>query len=253
MRRRVWALGVMGGVLAAGAGLAWPGPVGASTEAAIQAMQEGDMAGALVEFRAPAEAGDVVAQFNLGLMYEAGMGVAPNLSMAAYWYGMAAARGDSDAQLNLAQLYEEGRGVPHDERIAAEWLRQAAEQDVTEAQRRLAAMYAEGRGVPRDKAAAARWYQLAAEQADARAQTALGLMTMTGDGVKRDPVAAYMWFALAAPSEPAAVGYRDALAERLSPEQRAEGEKRAETWRPRTMALTPTAGLVKPPPPAKPR
>ena len=258
MRRRIgtWSValrmigGVAGGVLAAGLA---PNPARADTEAAIAAMQDGDMAAALAEFRPSAERGDVVAQFNLGLMYEAGMGTPPNLAMAAYWYGRAAASGDTDAQLNLAQLYEEGRGVPHDERIAAEWLRQAAEQDITEAQRRLAHRYAEGRGVPQDKKAAARWYQLAAEQADTRAQTALGLMTMTGDGVKRDPVQAYTWFALAAPSEPAAAGYRDALAARLAPEQVAEGQKRAEAWQPRTVALTPAPGLARPEPPAKPR
>lgn len=54
------------------------------------------------------------AQFNLGRMYELGVGVPGDYKIAARYYEMAARHGHAYAQGNLAVLYAYGRGVPQD-------------------------------------------------------------------------------------------------------------------------------------------
>ena len=53
-----------------------------------------------VACRVAAEAGLVDAQFNLGGMYDVGLGVPQDYAEAAKWYGRAAEQGDARAQLN---------------------------------------------------------------------------------------------------------------------------------------------------------
>ena len=48
--------------------------------------------------RAKALQGDAAAQFNLGLMYAQGRGVAQDYGVAASWYRKAADQGNADAQ-----------------------------------------------------------------------------------------------------------------------------------------------------------
>lgn len=54
--------------------------------------------------RARAEAGDVLAQLILGIMYEIGEGVVENDQEAVKWYRMAAEQGDADAQYGLGGM-----------------------------------------------------------------------------------------------------------------------------------------------------
>lgn len=58
--------------------------------------------------REAADGGVVEAQFNLGLIYEKGIGCEVNLSEAKRWYLRAARHGDSDAQYRYAHLLEVG-------------------------------------------------------------------------------------------------------------------------------------------------
>ena len=67
-----------------------------------------------------AEKGDAGAQYNLGLMYEQGYGVAPDPRQAAAWFEKAAERGEVNAQYRLGSLYYHGQGVPRDLQQAAE-------------------------------------------------------------------------------------------------------------------------------------
>ena len=55
--------------------------------------------------------GDARAQYNLGVMYGNGQGVAQNYAEALKWYKLAAAQGDARAQFNLALMYDKGQGV----------------------------------------------------------------------------------------------------------------------------------------------
>jgi TPR repeat protein len=81
---------------------------------------------------------------------------------------------------------------------------------------------------------AVKWFRKAAEQNDARAQYNLSFCYATGTGVAKDHCEAYKWRLLAARQ-----GQEDAkkqltlLESKLTPEQIAEGQKRARDFKPR--------------------
>ncbi len=75
-----------------------------------------------------------------------------------------AEQGDADAQFNLGIMYGDGRGVAQDYAEALQWYRKAAEQGYAKAQNNLGFMYSNGQGVPQDYAQAHMWYNLAASR-----------------------------------------------------------------------------------------
>ena len=87
---------------------------------------------ALAELRARAEAGDAVAQFNLGFMYTNGEGVPQDDDEAVRWYRLAAEQGHAPAQALLGAMYMDGRGVPQDDETAHVWLNLAASRSTGE-------------------------------------------------------------------------------------------------------------------------
>ena len=96
-------------------------------------------------------------------------------------------------------------------------------------------MYAFGRGVPPFSTQAVAWWRKAADQGDAKAQHNLGVMYADGRGVPEDDVEAHKWHDLAARLAPpdeqeVYAGFRDALAETMTPQQIAEAQKRAAEW-----------------------
>jgi hypothetical protein len=72
--------------------------------------------------RRMAEVGYAPAQYNLGVVYAKGRGVAQDYVEAATWYRLAADQGDSDAQYRLGLMYMMGQGVPPDDVRAHMWL-----------------------------------------------------------------------------------------------------------------------------------
>ena len=59
-----------------------------------------------------AKQGNVIAQHNLGIMYDRGEGVAQNDTEAVTWYRKAAMQGMEEAQVDLGVMYMRGQGVP---------------------------------------------------------------------------------------------------------------------------------------------
>jgi hypothetical protein len=106
----------------------------------------------------------------------------------------------------------------------------------------LGLLYFNGEGVPQDKAEAMKWFRRAAEQGDALAQYNLGLSYAKGEGGEPDYVSAHMWFNLAAARFPlsdatnrtAARKNRDLMAEKMTPDQIAEAQRRAREWKPKS-------------------
>lgn len=78
-------------------------------------------------YRAAAEKGHVEAQFELGMMYQLGLGLAKNFFHAATWYRRAAKQGHGAAMLRLAYLYNAGLGVRKNGITALSWRRKYAE------------------------------------------------------------------------------------------------------------------------------
>jgi hypothetical protein len=170
--------------------------VAAATDDGEKAYERGDYAAAIAAFEKAAAAGDADAQFNLGVMYEAGQGVAQDHARALAWWLKAAEQGHDGAQYNLGLTFQDGRGVP------------------------------------RSLAEAAKWYAMAATANEANAQNALALLYERGDGVQRDYVQAYMLYDLAAAQEHAAAGInREMLSARMTAAEIAEAGRLARAWR----------------------
>ena len=72
--------------------------------------------------------------------------------------------GNANAQFDLGVRYATGKGVAHDDDEAARWIRKAAEQGHVSAEFSLGVMYADGNGVPQDSALALLWLRKAADQ-----------------------------------------------------------------------------------------
>ena len=147
---------------------------------------------------ADATAGGILAQCNLGFMYEHGQGVDRDDKQAFEWYSKSAYQGNAIAQNNLGNMYRDRRGVELDYKKAFEWFEKAAHQGSAQAQCSLGFMYSNGQGVDRDYKQAFEWYSKAAHQGDLNAQYNLGFMYKHGQGVDRDDKKAFEWFEKAA-------------------------------------------------------
>ncbi len=86
-----------------------------------------------------------------------------------------AEQGDAKAQFNLGLCYDKGEGVAKDVAEAVKWYRKAADQGVAAAQYNLGVCYQDGDGVTKDACEAVKWYLKAADQGDVRAQCSLGV------------------------------------------------------------------------------
>lgn len=109
-----------------------------------------------------------------------------------------AQQGNAVAQNNIAVLYQDGLGVKKNEGEALKWYRKAAEQGLAEAQFDTGLMYARGLGTKQDFAQAAHWYARAAKQGHAEAQNNLAVRYASGTGVARNLLQAKYWFGQAA-------------------------------------------------------
>jgi len=152
--------------LLGGAGAVWAD----GFDEGLKAYQAGNEAEAVNWWRKAAYQGHVSAQYNLGVMYDKGTGVAEDDAKAVKWYRKAADQGDADAQYNLGVMYGKGRGVAEDDAEAVKWYRKAADQGDADAQYNLGAMYDQGSGVAQDYAEAMKLYRKAADQGDADAE-----------------------------------------------------------------------------------
>jgi TPR repeat protein len=102
------------------------------------------------------------------------------------------------------------------------------------AQYNLGICYANGEGVAKDQVKAAKWYRKAAEQNHAKAQFNLGGCYVNGEGVAKDYVEAYKWYLLSAKQgDEEAKKFIPVLANRITPEQIAEGQTLARNFKPR--------------------
>ncbi len=124
----------------------------------------GDFAGAFEWCQRAADGELAWAQYNLGLMYQKGEGVAQSEAEAADWYRLAASQGFADAQQRLADLYYLGQGVPRNYTQAALLYRRAAEQGSARAQFQLGHLYDVGLGIEHDYTQYRYWTRRAAEQ-----------------------------------------------------------------------------------------
>lgn len=146
------------------------------------------------QLRADAEAGEAVAQNNLGNRYYFGNGVEQDYARANELYLQAANQGLPEAQSNLAWSYWNGEGVEVDDAEAMRLAQLAADQGNAIGMRLLGLGYYHGRGHVQDRARAAQLWAEAANLGDATSAYNMGLIVRDGDGVLQDSDLAILWF-----------------------------------------------------------
>ncbi|MEO1310195.1 MAG: tetratricopeptide repeat protein [Pseudomonadota bacterium] len=156
----------------------------------------------------------------------------------------AADKGHPPAQFELGKLYERGLGVPTDLVAARGWYRQAAEAGNRDAMHVLGVMYARGRGGARDQSQAVVWFQRAAELGLVNSQFNLGAIFQPsaekGPSDLQDAEQSYFWYALAASNgDSQAMPQAARVSETLTDDARAAADARIAAWAPRP--LDPTA------------
>jgi TPR repeat protein len=112
-----------------------------------------------------AESGDMLAQYNLGVILE---DVDP--ALAARWYARAAQAGQAQAAFNLGHLYLAGRGAPRDLPAAREAFQRGAELGLPAARYNYAQLLEQGVGGDANSTEAERQYSLAVEAGEVHAQ-----------------------------------------------------------------------------------
>ena len=122
-------------------------------ESGLKAADVNNMPLAFKDFLAGAKEGHIYAQYNVGLMYEQGLGINKNTKEAVYWYNESAIQGNSAAQFNLGVCYENGIGTTVDFKKANEWYRKASVQGDGMAVGNLGMLFIRGQGVKVNKVA----------------------------------------------------------------------------------------------------
>jgi uncharacterized protein len=142
-----------------------------------------------------------------------------------------AEKGGAEDQYQLGLRYEKGIGVAQSYPDAARWYRLSAMQGYPEGLYKLCEMSEEGHGLPQDYLEALRWCGLAADQGHGRAMFMLGRLYHMAHGVPQDFVRAHMWYNLAtAHGYGEAKKWRDRIADDMNPNQIAEAQKLAREW-----------------------
>lgn len=178
--------------------------------------------------------GEIVATFNLGRMYDRGLGVASDPARAVEYYRVAAAAGHVGAETNLAINAWLGRGMAADPALAFAWFGKAAAEGDPIALYNRGVMAEKGLGTTRDLDLAERVYRNAAARGSVEAQAALGRLLVVHRG---EPEEGLFWLEVATLHAPDAAarrvyaGDRDQVRRQLTPEQAAEIAERAAAWR----------------------
>lgn len=197
----------LAGLLFSACWLAWSvGGAGiARADAGAEALARGHHATALRIWSPAAEAGDALAQNNLGYMHEHGKGVPQNYAEAMVWYRRAAEQKLPQAQHNVGLLYHEGYGVSVNHSEALRWFHQAAEQRLPESEYMIGLSHHQGKGVRADPAKALQWYLRSASNGYSAGQYMSSYLLLNGEAGPTKPLPAYVWATMALEQ-----GYREA-------------------------------------------
>lgn len=187
------------------------------------------------------------AAFNLGILYEDGLGVPRDMERAMTYYRRGAMLGSPKAMFRVGLLYWLGApGVAVDREEGRRYLSMAAAAGDSEARRYLVAdspgVDAKDPVLRADKALAAgraeeyvAILKVAAESGNVRAQTRLAWSYESGRGVSRDLALAAQWFAEAAKGGDGEAMYALAVMYRTGAGQ-VKDEPQAEQWLQRSAA-----------------
>lgn len=184
-----------------------------------------------------AEAGDAEAQYRLGYKYRFGEGAKMDSRRAAKWMRRAADQGHVAATGTLGVMHLQGSDVPKDIDKGLRLMRRAASKGCVCTQAGLGFNFMMGYfGVSQDLAEAEKWLRMAAEAEYYGPQRWLAEMHSGRFGSEADLVKSLRWAIIAKEFDPDASGLnligelRDKILPKMSPEEIAEAERRAQAW-----------------------
>ncbi len=162
----------------------WPAPEGARGAEKADRSLLPVLARHLPSLKQMALAGDVQAQYTLGVLYASGKTaqVPRDMAEAHRWFLLAAQHGLPLAQVRTGLAYAQGEGVARNDTAAFEWMKRAALQGHELGQFYIGLAYDQGLGVGRDAARAQRWLRLAASQGNSEADLRLAFLYLKGAG-----------------------------------------------------------------------
>ena len=144
-----------------------------------------------------ADAGDVHAQYIIGMAYRDGGLLIPDTAKAQKFLECAAKQEIDAAQYALGKLYLSDDADVHNPAKGIYWLKRSADNGNDYAAYRLGKEYLSGKNTIKDAKAAVSYLRQAADNGSTYAQYLLGKLTLMGEGVPEDMDAAYEWFAAA--------------------------------------------------------
>lgn len=170
--------------------------------------------------RAKAEQGDATAQNSLGYMYDNGlMGLQKDRNEAIKWYTNSAKQGNTSAQGNLCSLHATSLNLL---------------KDVNPGPGKPLAPIQSAEGAKEDIDAVMKWCGGAADVGLVQPKRYMGLIYAKGakttDGtevVKQNNEQAYFWLSMGRKD-----AFRQAVADKLTPDTRTKVEKKAKDWKP---------------------
>jgi len=205
----------------------------------VNASKAGNYADAITDWTTLAQQGNPAAEAFLGNAYLAGQGVPKDGQAGLHWIQLAANAGNALAQFDLGATYANGSfGLPKDFGTAVYWFQLAAAQGQIPAELSLGQIYYGGQGVPRDYGQAFHWFQIAADKGELHAAFALGSMYLLGQGTSEDDERAYIWMTIAAIHMPDPVlrqkyaHFDEMAAAKLNASELASARARAVKWCP---------------------
>ncbi len=142
---------------------------------AVEFWNRGDYEACVPLFEKLAAAGDATAQYNLGVCYRDGLGVARIHRAVEFWnrgdyeacvplFEKLAAAGDATAQYNLGVCYRDGLGVARNDAMKLALWTRAAEAGNIVAAYNVAVCHERGDGIPAMPEAALMWYRRSARE-----------------------------------------------------------------------------------------
>ncbi|KAG8438981.1 hypothetical protein GDO86_005243 [Hymenochirus boettgeri] len=148
----------------------------------ISVRERADFNSAFQFFRQSADCGYHKAQYNAGVCYEQGKGVAKDMRKAAACYLLAAKNGHNQAKYRYARyILQQAKAEKEDIQCAVQMLEEAASAGLKEAQAYLGVLYTKEPYMNLQKAV--RFFWVAAENGDSQSQYYLGLCYENGHGV----------------------------------------------------------------------
>lgn len=167
----------------------------------------------LAALQSAADAGQPIALWRLGVMYENGEGVKRDEARAFGYFSRIAnehantpprsSEADIVAQsfVKVGEYYRDGlpdAGIPADSGRATALLMHAATYfGDAEAQYEIGRLYIDAKGAGHSSLQGARWLSLAAHKGHAGAQARLGDLLFNGSGIEQQPIEGLMWLSIA--------------------------------------------------------